>query len=199
MKTDDEQNMETPRFVLSHFGARAAPENDSPLKIVCLHADAPSHTLAMTVLRNVSRHCSAICKLHSDWWSFDMLQAAGEREAAARAAADADMIWCSTDACAGLPEAVRTWTGSWSACHAQSERALVALLRCPAGYVIERSPARAHLCRLARAAGLELFVQRFDSDCRDPLDVPAQPPLSPDWFPLPGEPEHGHSHWGINE
>lgn len=191
--------MEAPFSIISRLGARAAPERDSPLKIVGVYADQPSHTLAMSVLRNTARHCSAVCKLHSDWWSFDMLEAASEREAAGCAAADADMIWCSTHACEGLPEAVQMWTDSWSAFHAESERALVALLRCPAGYVVEQSPSRAYLCRLARTAGLELFVQRFDCDCRASVETRSQPPLRHDWFPLPSAPERGHSHWGINE
>lgn len=199
MRTDEDRTMETPRFIISRLGARAAPERDSPLTIVGAYADQPSHTLAMEVLRNTARHCSSVCKLHSDWWSFDMLEAASEREAAARAAARADMIWCSTPAREALPEAVTTWTDSWLACRNESECALVALLRCPAGYVIEQSPSRTYLCRLARAASLELFVQRFDCDCRAPIEVPSQPPLRHDWFPLPSEPERGHSHWGINE
>jgi hypothetical protein len=202
MRSDEEQEMEATRhlrFIASRFGARAAPEKDSPLKIVGLHADLPSHTLAMTVLRNVSRHSSGVCKLHSDWWSFDMLQAASEREAAARAAAEADMIWCAAPACEALPEAVTTWRDSWLACRNESECALVALLRCPAGYVIERSPSRAYLCRLARATGLELFVQRFECDCRASVEARSQPSMRSDWFPIESRPERGHIRWGINE
>ncbi len=199
MRTDEEQIMEAPRFITSHFGARAAPEKDSPLKIVGVYADQPSHTLAMSVLRNTARHCSVVCKLHSDWWSFDMLQAASEREAAAHAAADADMIWCATNACKVLPASVRAWTDSWSARHGKADGALVALLRCPAGYAVEQSPPRVYLCRFAQAAGLEFFAQRFEWDCGRPAQTPSPFALLNGWFPLPSDPERGHSHWGINE
>lgn len=199
MQTDEEQMMETPRFVTEHFGAHAAPENDSPLKIVGVYADQPSHALAMGVLRNTARHCSGVCRFHSDWWSFDMLQAAVEREAAACAAAHADMIWCATNACEVLPASVTAWTDSWSTHRGESGCALVALLCCPAGYTVEQSPPRTFLCRLARAAGLEFFAQRFECDCHGPAQTPSPLVVVNDWFPVRTEPERGHIRWGINE
>lgn len=126
--------MELPRhfrLVAPHFGARATPGNDSPLKplkIAGLYADQPSHMLAMSVLRNVARRCSAVSKLHSDWWSFDMLKTATERDTAARAAAKADMVWCATNACEGLPEVVTMWTDLWLTCRRESQNA--SLSRC---------------------------------------------------------------------
>jgi hypothetical protein len=137
--------------------------------------------------------------MNSDWLGFDMLEAATEREAAACAAADADMVWCAANAGEKLPRAVELWADLWSAHRSETECALVALLRCPAGYVIERSPARVYLVRLARAAGLELFVQRFDCDRRASVTAPSQPLIRNDSFPMESEPGRGQIHWGINE
>lgn len=193
--------METPRFITSRLGARTTlAAKDSPLKIVGLYADLPSHILAMGALRDIAGNCSAVCKLHSDWWSFEMLDTTNEREMAAFAAADADMIWCAANACEALPESVRTWTDSWSACRNESEGALVALLRCPAGYILERSPSWMALSRLARTAGLELFTQRFDCDCA--VSVAARPQLflKNDWLPPESRPDRSQVRWyGINE
>ncbi len=199
MRTDEDRTMEAPRFITSHFGARASPESDSPLKIVGVYADQQLHALAMSVLHSTARHCSAVCKLHSDWWSFDMLEAASEREAAADAAAHADMIWCAANACEVLPASVTTWAERWSARRDETDGAVVALLRCPAGYTVEQSPPRVCLCRFAQAAGLEFFTQRFDCDCGRLARTPSPFALLNGWFPLPSEPERGHSHWGINE
>jgi hypothetical protein len=196
--------METPRFITSRLGTRAAlAAHDPPLKIAGLYADLPSQAMAMGMLRDVARNCSAVCKLHSDWWSFDVLQAAHEREAAARVAADADMIWCAANACESLPESARMWANSWSAgrtCRNESECALVALLRCPAEYVMERSPSWTFLSRLARSAGMELFVQRVDCDCHASVATRSQPLLQNDWFPLENRPDRAQVRWyGINE
>ncbi len=199
MSTDEDQTTEAPFFITSRLDARAAPERDSPLKIVGVYADQLSHTLAMSVLRNTARHCSAVCKLHSDWWSFDMLETASEREAAAHAAAHADMIWCATNACEVLPASVTAWAEKWSARRDETDGALVALLRCPVGYAVEQSPPRVCLCRFAQAAGLEFFAQRFACDCDGPARTPSPFALLNGWFPLPSEPERGYRHWGLNE
>ena len=197
--------METPRFITSRLAARTAltTQEDPPLKIAGLYADASSQTAAMGLLHDVARNCSALCKLRSDWWSFDALQAAQEREAAARVAADADMIWCAANACENLPECARMWANSWTACRTcrkGSECALVALLRCPAGYIVERSPSWMFLSRMASAAGMELFVQRVDCDCHASASALSQLPLHNDWFPLESRPDRNQVRWyGINE
>lgn len=190
--------MEIPGLIHSRLGARAAPEDDSPVKIAGVYADAPSHTLAMGVLRNVARNCSPTCKLHSDWWSFDMLEVAAEREAAACAAAAADMIWWAANACEALPESVRRWAELWSA-YREGECALVVLLRCPSDYAIEQSPSCAYLRWLAQETRAVLFTQRFECGCRRVAEPPPLPSFASGWFPMPSEPERGYARWGINE
>ena len=195
--------METPRFITSRLAARTAVATpEPPLKIAGLYADASSQTVAMGLLRDVAHNCSALCKLRSDWWSFDALQVTDEREAAARTAADADMIWCAANACESLPEAARLWANLWSECRQckAADCALVALLRCPAGYVVERSPSWMFLSRMAHTSGMELFVQRVDCDSHDSASILAQPRLRNDWFPLENRRDRNQLRWyGINE
>lgn len=195
--------METPRFITSRLAARTAlAEQDPPLKIAGLYADARSQTVAMGLLHNIARNCSSLCKLRSDWWSFDALQVTNEREAAARTAADADMIWCAADACESLPEAAKLWANLWSECRRckATDCALVALLRCPAGYIVERSPSWTFLSRMARGAGMDLFVQPVDCDCHASASVLSQPRLHNNWFSPESRPERNQVRWyGINE
>lgn len=195
--------METPRFITSRLAARTAlVTQDPPLKIAGLYADAPSQTAAMGLLRDVAHNCSALCKLRSDWWSFDALQVTDEREAAARTAAEADMIWCAANACESLPEAARLWANLWSECRRckVTDCALVALLRCPAGYFIERSPSWMFLSRMARTAGMELFVQRVDCDCHASAITQPQALSQHDWFPMEGRADRHQFRWyGIND
>lgn len=188
------------RFIMSRFDTAGMAETCPALKVVGVYADLPAHMLATSLLRNVARNCSTVCKLDSVWWSFDTLASASVRETAARAAAEADMIWCSTHACEALPEKVRAWVDAWSESRNESDAALVALLRCPPKYRVEHSPARAYLSQAAQAVGMELFVQRFDCACSASLNPPPSVPLQirnqideyhPDWQQI--------RHWGINE
>lgn len=152
----------------------------------------------MAVLQNVARNCSGVCKPHSDWWSFDSLEIATEREAAACAAAEADMVWCAANACESLPQAVIAWADLWSA-HREGEGGLVALLGCPSDYAIEQSPSWAYLRWLARETGAVLFAQRIECGCRRVTEPPPLHPLLSGWFPTQIEPERGYRRWGINE
>lgn len=188
------------KVITPDFGTALIARSRPALKVVGVFADLPAHVLATSLLRNVTRNCSTVCKLDSAWWSFDMLTSASVRETATRAAADADMIWCSTYACEALPERVRVWVDAWTESRDKSDAALVALLRCPSNYKVEHSPARAYLSQAAEAAGIELFVQRFDCAYSASLNPPYSVRLQirnqideyhPDWQQV--------RHWGINE
>jgi hypothetical protein len=174
-------------LVTSRSGARAACEKDLPLNIAAVYADQPTRSLATGVLRNLARNCAPVCEIHSEWWSFESLDAAAEREVAACAAADADMIWCATHACEGLPESVRTWAGLWSSYRGEGNRALVVLLRGPSAYRIEQSPSWTYLCWLAERAGTMLFAHRFECDCRRRAELPSPPSLMSGRFPHSNE------------
>jgi hypothetical protein len=171
----------------------------SPIKVVGVYADLPSHLLAMGVFRNIARQCSAACEFNESWWSFDMLASASMRSTAVGLAAESDMIWCSTHACKALPKPITEWVEAWLPRRSEPAGALVVLLRCPSNYKVEQSPSRAYLEQLARAAAMELFVQRFDCACGVSLNQAAVPlqirkqidEYHPDWKQI--------RHWGINE
>lgn len=171
------------------------------LKIVGVYADLTSHLHATRLLRNVAGSCSTVCKVDPVWWSFDVLTSAFVREAAARAAAEADMIWCSTHACEPLPETVRAWVDAWCEFKGDSDAALVALLRCPPNYNVEHCPTRAYLSQAAQEAGMEIFVQRFDCACGDSLNAPSTMSSMRLSYEITEDHPNWHQfrHWGINE
>jgi len=190
------------RVVASLFDSAAgAGTAASPLKIVGVYADLPAHVLATSVLRNVARNCSTVCNLTSVWWSFDMLTSVSVRETASRVAAEADMIWCSTHACEALPDRVTSWMEAWLPHQQASDGALVALLRCPRDYQVEKSPSRAYLIQAAQSAGMELFVQRFDCDCRQSFHFPHRASFLTEnpWVIAEWPNSHQIRGWGINE
>jgi hypothetical protein len=188
------------RSATSRFAARAAPHKHSPLKVVGVYADLPLRALAMRVLGDVACQCSGVCELSSVWWSFDTLNLADVRQAAARAAAEADMIWFAADAGEVLPDAVQQWIEAWSPHRTSSDGALVALMRCPPDYAIEQSHSYTCLRGLARAVGLDFFLRRFDSESRP--SVITQPPssLPNSRLTVQNDPNRGQARWwGINE
>ncbi len=188
-------------FLLSHLDSPDIAETAPSLRIVGVYSDLSAYMLATNVLCNVARNCSSVCKLDAAWWSYEALTSASVRETAVRAAADADMIWCSTHACEALPDGVTSWMEAWLPHQQASDSALVALLRCPRDYQVEKSPSRAYLIQAAQSAGMELFVHRFDCDCRQSLNFPHRALF------LTGNPSvieklpnsHQIRGWGINE
>lgn len=181
-------------------GANTDVHRSEPLKVAGIYADLPAHILAMRVLSDVARQCSSVCEINAAWWSFDTLASVNVRPTAVRLAGDSDMIWFSTHACEALPKPVTEWVEAWLPHRSEPTGALVALLRCPSNYKVEQSPSRAYLEELARATGMELFVQRFDCACDPSLNQPPAAPLQirnrideydPNWQPV--------RHWGINE
>lgn len=171
----------------------------SSLRIVGVYSDLLAHEMGRLVLSNIAQQCSPVCDIDSEWWSFDTLKSSLAHEIAARAARNADMIWCSTHACEALPHAVRAWLHN-SVEQSGSDSALVALLQCPSGYQIKESPALSYLCSTAETAGIEFFVRRFDSGCRallKPRSAESRPPSEPDFVVHRNWQQFWH--WGINE
>lgn len=198
METDMEPGIQRLRLATPP-DAGAAAENPFPLNIVGLYADPLLHGLALSVLSGVARNCEAVCKLQSQWWGVDALRTPSEREAASRAATEADMIWWAIHADQELPEPAAVWA-DWLVAHqSKTEGALVALLSCPRDYVIRRSPSWHYLHQLARTAGMEFFFERFVQDQALLAKVPLPALQTNVWLPAEGDTGRGQTHWGINE
>lgn len=198
MDTDMEPGIQRLRLA-SPPGAGAAAENPFPLNIVGLYADPLLRGLALGVLRGIARNCEQVCQFQSEWWTFDNLAMPAERDLVSKAVADADMIWCAAYADRPLPEAVAAFVERWLARSPESECALVVLLNCPSGYIIEQSPSCTLLRRLARKAGSGFFSRCFTHDgslaaAASPFAVHSTP-----WLPPEDDPVRGQVRWGINE
>jgi hypothetical protein len=135
------------------------------LKIAGVYCDFSAYLAATRHLQSIADHCTLLCEFHSNWWSFETLRAACEREQADRAAAEADMIWCAACVCKPLPNPVKTWLKEWLARKHKAVAALVVLLRCPPRHDFERTPNRLCMWRDAQAAGVDFFAGRFNCAC----------------------------------
>ena len=198
LETNMEPGIRRPRLA-SPPDTGAAAENPFPLSIVGLSADPLLHGLALSVLSGIARNCEAVCQFQSDWWTFEHLTMPAERELASKAVADADMIWCAAYADRPLPEAVTALVERCLPRSPEGECALVALLSCPPGYVVEQSPSWNSLRRLARQAGSEFFTQCFTQDGSLAADASQFADPSSVWLPPENDPVRGQIRWGINE
>jgi hypothetical protein len=187
-------------FLIQHTCERDASESGSAA--VGAAACRPICRATCDPSRHQPRVCCRACELTSAWWSFDVLASATARETAVCVGTDADMIWCAAHVCEALPEPVRECLDAWSSRRSQPDGAVVALLHCPPGYLLEQSPARTYLYRLARSAGMELFLHTFDCGC--PSQRQARQVIAPTIAPRAPDPGRwasveAYRHWGINE
>ncbi len=188
------------RGIIAHFNAQSlGPRvpDPAPVKVVGVYRDVSDYIMATHQLQRIANRCPLVGDFESTWWSFDALKQPREVQEAARAAAEADLIWCSACACEPLPKEVAAWVRQWSVDHSKPDAALVSLLRCPLSGDFERSPTRLCLCNAARVAGVEFFERRLVCDCPqadDPLTGIGIPP------PAAGTPgDRQIRWWGINE
>lgn len=180
----------------SRFSGAGVPEA-APVKVVGVYSELSDYLMATHQLQRIANRSPSVGDFQSSWWSFEALEHPQERQKAARAAAEADIIWCSSCACEPLPDAVRAWMHNWSAHKGKPDAALVSCLRCPLNGDFEQSPTRLCLCKAALAAGAEFFERRLVCDCPqadNPLRGMAMPPL-----PLNPPGEKQIRWWGINE
>ena len=168
-----------------------------PVKVAGVYCDLSAYVAAAHQLQSLANRCNSICRFDSTWWSFESLAAPEMREAAAHAAAAANLVWCSACACEPLPDTVKAWLEDWSAQERKVDTALVAMLRCPLAGDFEHSPTRLCLCAVARASAMELFERKLVCDCPQQhssltkTEIPLQ---------LVNQPEgQAHRGWGINE
>jgi len=171
-----------------------------PIKVVGVYCDVSAYITSTQQLLAIASRSGCSCQ--STWWNLASLNDPETCHAAARAATEADVIWCAACACQPLPHAVRGWMQEWAAQQHKADATLVALLRCPLEGDVGTSPTRLCLCAAAREAGLEFCEQRVICNCGDcetdygrweshQPELPRPIPFSVEDRPTCG--------WGINE
>lgn len=171
-----------------------------PVRVVGVYDDESAYVAATHQLLLIASRCEA-CRFDTIWWSFNSLAELAVREAAMRAVADANMIWCASCRFRALPDTVKAWMEDWSERTHKPDAALVALLGCPLAGDVVQSPTRLCLYRAAQAAGMKFFEKHFHFvDARLAADYARAGICSPveTLAGLRG-PDFPQVHWGINE
>ena len=141
--------------------------------VVVVCEDAAIHAHALTLCDHLMKEYWTEVEFEFGWWLFAGLGDPQKALAAARAAADADMIVFATHPEGDLPEPVKAWVEAWLAARGEREGALIGLVREADGTKSSASPKHAYLREIAHQAKLDFLSEM-------PLMVPGTIPNDTD-------------------
>ena len=134
----------------------AATESWS-VAVVC--EDAAIHAHALEVCDQFVKEYWTELEFEFSWWLFAGLGDPEKALAAARAAADADMIVLATHPEGDLPETVKAWFEAWLAKRGEREGTLIGLIRETAGTESSASPKHIYLREIAHRAKMDFLSE----------------------------------------
>jgi hypothetical protein len=178
-------------------------EAESVCSVVVVYEDHPTRDRAMSVCEHLARAFREQVEFDVSWWKFRYLVDPELAQAAARDAADADVIIVAAHADCEVTVGVRDWMETWAVHRAGRDGALVALVEGEVFPAPEVKPLEAYLRALALRARID-FLAPVDlggsQASPNSLALGRQPanPGVPLWHGLPRDPKPP-PHWGLNE
>jgi hypothetical protein len=177
----------------------AKPELPAACDVIVVYEDEASREQARGVCERLARSFWEEVEFEIDWWRFRYLADPEIGQAAARAAADADVVVVAAQAGHELPAPVRNWMEKWVTRRTGRESVLVALIGTKGGWAADRLPVCAYLRTVAQRAHMDFLAPTGqDFDLGLPLTASASLTDAPPHgdATLPAKPP---SHWGLNE
>ncbi len=126
----------------------------SVIRTVLIYQDLEAVRVAKSFCDRLEGILNVKCQLGDRVWRFDVLGIPEFRNAAASAAAKADLVIVSKSDCSELPAKVREWLDMWMWLIDQTNPALIALFGAPRS---ESAPIRAQLRNVTRNNGIDFF------------------------------------------
>jgi hypothetical protein len=186
---------------------RLHPPKDESWPVAVVYEDTGSRERALNLCHHLAQGFRAEIDFSFTWWRFRYLEDPDIAQAAAQAAAVADILLFSASSHADLPEEVRNWTELWVPLRTRSEGVLLVLTADLEEVELSASPLFLFLRNLARRASMDCLPRladdpwttppvsvrnlqnRADQGTRILDDILRHVP------PTPAPP----THWGINE
>jgi hypothetical protein len=189
---------------LSQFQFR--PEAEDRCGVTVLYEDTVARERALSLCHHLVRGFWAEIDFAFSWWRFRFLQDPDIAQAAAEAAAAADVLLVSAVRQDDPPDEVRQWVELWIP-RRSAEGVLFALLGDDASTEVTASPLRTYLQTVARRAGMDCLPRVGDEPW---LSAPESvrrienralqgSRVLDDILRHWGSPPTLPSHWGINE
>ena len=132
----------------------AGGRNMSVLQTVLIYQDLDAGLLAKRFCNRLEKDLDVKCQLNDRVWRFDVLAIPEVRNAAASAAANANLVIFSKSDCTELSEKVKEWLDMWMWLIDQGNPALIALFGAPRS---ESAPVCMQLQGATRSNGVDFF------------------------------------------
>jgi hypothetical protein len=184
------------------------PMNGEPWSVTVVYEDTGARERALRLCHHLVQGFKSEIDFVFNWWRFRYLEDPDIAQAAAQAAAQADIILFSTTNRDDPPEEVRNWTELWVPLRNPGEGVLLVLTEDTESDGLSASPLFRFLRNLARRAAMDCLPRAADEPwsmpsgggMRDIQNRAAQGTRILDDIlrrtpPAPAPP----SHWGINE
>lgn len=188
-------------------GLHINPNIDDQWSVTVVYEDTGSRERALSLCHHLSQGFHTEIEFAFTWWRFRYLEDPDIAQAAAQAAAQADILLFSASGHHELPEEVRSWSELWIPMRAGREGVLLVLTEDTDDSELSASPLFQSLRNLARRASMDCLPRMTDDPWVTPLpgirsiqnraaqgtrildDILRRVP------PSPAPP----THWGINE
>lgn len=182
------------------------PPSDEPWAVTVVYEDTGSRERALNLCHHLAQGFGGEIDFAFTWWRFRYLEDPDIAQAAAQAAAQADILLFSTSSHNDLPEEVRNWTELWVPRRTSGEGVLLVLTEDADNAELSASPLFLFLRNLARRAAMDCLPRLADEpwttspNIRDLQNRASQGTRVLDDIlrrvpPSPAPP----THWGINE
>ena len=127
--------------------------------VVVVCEDAATHAHALEVCDHFMKSYWTEVEFEFSWWLFAGLHDPEKASAAARAAADADLIVFATHPEGDVPRVVKEWVEAWLAQRGEREGALIGLVRAAAGTQSSTSPKNLYLREVSHRAKMDFLSE----------------------------------------
>ena len=176
---------------------------DMPVRMVSAFDGNAAFQAAKQICRAVTQNLNDQFDFHEEWFQFSAFTERAGVERAAKAAADADIVFCCPNNPHALPGPLQDWLRLWLARRNQADAALVLLLPSSPEPAPEPEVLGKDFRETARANGITFFVTEYAAEPRPVMEsLPTQTPFM---FGEDLDTVRVHSsgllfrHWGINE
>jgi hypothetical protein len=183
------------------------PLSDNPWSVTVVYEDTGARERALCLCHQLVRSFQAEIDFAFTWWRFRYLEDPDIAQAAAQAAAQADILLFSVTNRDDPPQEVRNWTELWVPRRSPGDGVLLVLTEDPEDGGLSASPLFMFLNNVARRASMDCLPRFSDEPWSTPPDAiqsiqnrAAQGTRILDDILRRTPPIHAPpSHWGINE
>jgi len=148
---------------------QAQPTNDDPWSVTVVYEDTGARERALSLCHHLVQGFRTEIDFDFNWWRFRYLEDSDIAQAAAQAAAQADILLFSATSRDDLPEEVRNWTELWVPLRSPGDGVVLVLTEDAESAELSTSPLYLFLRNLARRASMDCLPRLDDEPWQAPF------------------------------